>query len=347
MTQAAKVDISVVAPVYNEEESLPHLLEAVSKVMDASPWTWEILCIDDGSKDKSAQVLEELSAKYKALRPILLRRNSGQTAAMQAGFDHSTGDVVITMDADLQNDPTDIPKLIEHMQKTDADIVSGWRKDRKDNKWKNNIPSQIGNKLIGRVTGVKLHDFGCSLKAYRREVLDEVRIYGELHRFIPAVVSQYGAKVEEVVVKHHARQFGQSKYGLDKTFRVLLDLLLVKFILRYINRPIHAFGMGGLISLGMGGLICTYLTLLKLGGSDIGGRPLLILGVMLIILGVQMIGMGVLGEVMMRIYHEPQGRKQYVLKLPPMTLAKAEKVVKKPTAKKTAAKKPAAKKKTA
>lgn len=323
MPETQSIDISIVAPVYNEEESLPHLLEAVSKVMDTTPWSWEILCINDGSKDKSAEVLDKLSKKYKALRPLYLRRNSGQTAAMQAGFDHARGEVVVTMDADLQNDPTDIPKLIAHMQETGADIVSGWRKDRKDNKWKNNIPSQIGNKLIGRVTGVKLHDFGCSLKAYRKEVLDEVRIYGELHRFIPAVVSQYGAKVEEVVVKHHARQFGQSKYGLDKAFRVLLDLMLVKFILRYINRPIHVFGMGGLVCLGLGGLMGLYLTILKLSGDDIGGRPLLILTAILIITGVQMIAMGVLGEVMMRIYHEPQGRKQYVLKLAPVKLAKA------------------------
>ncbi|MDD9912357.1 MAG: glycosyltransferase family 2 protein [Alphaproteobacteria bacterium] len=308
------IDVSIVAPIYNEEDSIPHLVKKIHEVMSVSGKSWELVCVDDGSKDKSAEILAALQEDYPELSPVYFRRNYGQTAAMQAGFDHAKGDVLVTIDADLQNDPKDIPNLLEHLEKTGVDIVSGWRKNRQDAALKRNLPSKIANALIQRVTGIYLHDLGCSLKAYRREILEDVRIYGEFHRFIPIMASQNGATIDEVVVTHHARQFGQSKYGIDRTFRVVLDLILLKFLLTYMNRPMHAFGYLGLALLIPGGLLGTYLTALKILGQDIGGRPLLLLAIMLVLMGVQLIGMGVLGELMMRIYHEPHGRKQYTLK---------------------------------
>ena len=312
-------DISIIIPIYNEEETLPHLVKAVADVMNDSGYSWELICVDDGSRDGSALLLEKLKKKYKELKPLYQRRNYGQTAAMQAGFDHASGDIFVTMDGDLQNDPKDIPMLIETMEAQDADIVSGWRKNRQDDAFRNFL-SRVANRLVVKMTEVDLHDTGCSLKAYRREVMENMHIYGELHRFIPAVVSQFGAKVVEVEVAHHARQFGTSKYGnIGRMFRVILDLVLLKFLLRYINRPMHAFGMTGLTCLIPGGLLMTYLFVIKLFGADIGHRPMLTIAVMLILMGVQLIGMGVLGEILVRIYHEPEGRKQYVLRRTPKT----------------------------
>ena len=346
-------DISIIVPIYNEEESLPHLLKRVSEAMRATDFKWEIICVDDGSSDRSAEMLEELKADYPELKPLYQRRNYGQTAAMQAGFDHAEGDVFVTMDGDLQNDPADIPMMMELMEKEQADIVSGWRKKRKDDDFRNFL-SRTANKLVSKMTEVSLHDTGCSLKAYRKEVMENMRIYGELHRFIPAVVSQFGAKVVEVEVQHHARAYGSSKYGnIGRMFRVVLDLILLKFLLRYINRPMHAFGMTGLACLVPGGLLMSYLFLIKIFGADIGHRPLLFLSVMLILMGVQLIGIGVLGELLVRIYHEPEGRRQYVLRDGPR-LRKKETAVKpskssasKATTAKASAKKPAAKKTTA
>jgi glycosyltransferase involved in cell wall biosynthesis len=332
---AEKIDISVIAPVYNEEESLPHLVRRVHDVMTKMSVQWELICIDDGSRDKSAEVMASLTVDYPNFRPVYFRRNYGQTAAMQAGFDHARGEIFVTMDADLQNDPADIPLVVKHMEKTGVDIVSGWRKNRKDNALIRNLPSKIANRLIQRTTGVYLHDLGCSLKAYRADVMKDVRIYGELHRFIPIIASQYGAKIDEVVVSHHARAFGTSKYGIDRTFRVILDLILIKFLLKYLNRPMHAFGYLGMLTLTPGILLALYLTVLKLGfGGEIGQRPLLILSVMLILIGVQLIGMGVLGELLMRVYHEPHGRKQYTLRPTPPKITK-----KKATGRKTAGRK--------
>lgn len=310
-------DVSIIVPVYNEEETLPHLLSRVAEVMRATDYKWELLCIDDGSTDDSGMIMENLKKDYPEFKPLYQNRNYGQTAAMQAGFDHAEGDVFVTMDGDLQNDPSDIPMMLEVMVAENADIVSGWRKNRKDDDFRNFL-SRTANKLVAQMTDVFLHDTGCSLKAYRKEVMENMRIYGELHRFIPAVVSQFGAKVVEVEVTHHARAFGESKYGnMGRAFRVVLDLILLKFLLRYINRPMHAFGMTGLACLMPGCLIMTYMFLLKLFGADIGQRPLLVVAVMLIIMGVQLIGMGVLGELLVRIYHEPEGRKQYVLRKKP------------------------------
>lgn len=307
-------DVSIIVPIYNEEESLPHLLKAVADVMRATDKSWEILCVDDGSKDRSTEIMEELKAEYPELKALYQRRNYGQTAAMQAGFDHAEGHVFITMDGDLQNDPKDIPMMLDVMEKEDADIVSGWRKNRKDDGFRNFL-SRVANRIVCKMTEVKLHDTGCSLKAYRREVMENMRIYGELHRFIPAVVSQFGAKVVEVEVTHHAREFGVSKYGnMGRMVRVVLDLVLLKFLLKFINRPMHAFGTTGLACLIPGGMIFGYLVLIKLFGADIGHRPLLTISVMLILMGVQLVGMGILGELLVRIYHEPEGRKQYVLR---------------------------------
>ncbi len=309
-----KIDISIIVPMYNEEESLPHLIKSIQNTMKKTDLTWELLGVDDGSSDKTVEVMKKEAKKCKEFKPLYLRRNYGQTAAMQAGFDNAKGEVFITMDGDLQNDPSDIPMLLDVMKKENADIVSGWRKNRKDDAFRSFLSRQA-NKLLGHVTGVFLHDFGCSLKAYKAEVMDGVKIYGELHRFIPAIVAQNGAKVVEVEVTHHAREFGVSKYGnIGRMFRVFLDVLLLRFLLKYLHRPLHAFGMTGIVSLGFGVLLGAYLTALKIFGENIGNRPLLILAVMLIIMGVQLIGMGILGDMLMRIYHEPQGRKQYNLR---------------------------------
>lgn len=308
------LDVSVVVPLYNEEESVALLVQRVAEVMRATKKSWELVCIDDGSRDSTAAVLQELTKDYKELRVISFRRNYGQATAMQAGFDHARGEIVVTMDGDLQNDPKDIPALVKKMEETGADIVSGWRKERKDHAVKSNFPSRVANKLIAKLSGVKLHDLGCSLKAYRADLLKDLKIYGELHRFIPVVASQYGARVEEMEVSHHARQFGKSKYGIDKTIRVMLDIIQLFFFQKFLHRPLHFFGYAGLICLIPGGIFMAYLTLIKLFGADIGGRPLLMAAVMLILMGVQLLGMGVLAELLVRIYHEPGGRKQYVLR---------------------------------
>lgn len=316
----AGIDVSVVVPLYNEEQSVALLVKRVADTMRTTGKTWELVTVDDGSRDDTARLVAGLAADYPELKPVYFRRNYGQTAAMQAGFDHAQGAIVVTMDGDLQNDPADIPALVQKMEDTGADVVSGWRKHRKDAALKRNLPSKIANRLIAKVTGVHLHDYGCSLKAYRGDLLKDLRIYGELHRFIPAIAAQYGARVEEMVVSHHARQFGQSKYGIDRTIRVALDIIQVFFFQKYLHRPLHFFGYGGLLMLVPGGLLAAYLTVLKLFGENIGGRPLLLLAVMLILMGVQLLGMGLLAEILVRIYHEPGGRKQYVLRsVPPST----------------------------
>lgn len=310
-----QVDISVVVPLYNEEDNVALLVERVAAVL--RPYArkrklaWELVAVDDGSRDATAARLATLAAATPELKPVYFRRNFGQTAAMQAGFDHARGRVVVTLDGDLQNDPADIPALLAHMDATGADIVSGWRKHRKDHALWRNFPSRIANRLIGKVTGVRIHDYGCSLKAYKAEVLEDLHIYGELHRFIPALAAQGGAKVVEMEVSHHARQFGRSKYGIDRTFRVVLDLLQVFFFQKFIHRPLHAFGYAGMVSFLLGFAGGAYLTVLKLLGASIGGRPLLLLSIMLMIMGVQLVGMGLLGELLVRIYHEPKGRKVY------------------------------------
>lgn len=308
--------VSIVIPIYNEFDNLPDLAEQVEKAMAPAGVTWELLCIDDGSRDGSDRRLAELAEGRPWLKPLYLNRNYGQSTAMQAGFDAAQGEVIITLDGDLQNDPADIPRLLKELDAhPEIDILSGWRKDRQDRTLSRKIPSRIANALISKVTGVSLHDYGCSLKLYRREALENVKIYGELHRFVPALAAQFGARVMELPVNHRARTRGVSKYGIDRTIRVLLDLLWVKFLLRFIHRPMHAFGSVGAVMLLPGLLMLAYLAGLKLfAGADIGQRPLLQLGMMLTLMGAQFIGMGLLGEMLTRIYHEPAGQKQYILR---------------------------------
>ncbi len=305
--------ISIVIPVYNEEESLPHLYRALNEVLQRLPYRYEIIFVDDGSRDRSLKILEELHREDPRVVVVSFRRNFGQTAALSAGFHYATGDVVITMDADLQNDPADIPKLLDKAKH--YDIVSGWRKKRKDPFLTRRLPSMVANYLISLVTGVKLHDYGCTLKAYRKEVIKNIKLYGEMHRFIPAIASWVGATVCEVETTHHPRRFGTSKYGLSRTIRVLLDLITVKFLQSFSTRPIHAFGPPGLFMTGGGFLIALYLTYRKFFfGESIGGRPLLLLSVLLMILGVELIVMGLLGEMLTRIYHESQDKPIFVVK---------------------------------
>lgn len=305
--------LSVVIPVYNEEENIPVLHEKVRNVLQRIGEEYEIIYVDDGSTDRTLEILESLQKKDNHVVVLSLRRNFGQTAAFAAGFDFSRGDVIITMDADLQNDPEDIPRLLELIK--EYDLVSGWRKERKDPFFSRRLPSMIANWLISKVTGVRLHDYGCSLKAYRKDIVKNLRLYGEMHRFIPAVASWYGVKVAEVPVRHHPRFKGRSKYGISRTFKVLLDLVTVKFLQSFSTKPIQFFGSMGLFSSVLGFFILLYLTALKLfQGASIGGRPLLILGVLLIVVGVQFVGMGLLGEMIVRVYHESQRKPIYVLK---------------------------------
>ncbi len=316
---APELDVSIVIPIYNEYDNLPDLVEQVAQAMQTTGVNWELICVDDGSRDGSDRLLAELAQDRPWLRPLFLNRNYGQSTAMQAGFDAARGATLVTLDGDLQNDPADIPRLLKELEAhPEIDILSGWRKDRQDKTLSRKIPSHIANWLISRVTGVKLHDYGCSLKLYRREALRHVKIYGELHRFIPALAGQFGARVMELPVNHRARTRGQSKYGIDRTVRVLLDLLWVKFLLRFLHRPMHAFGGTGAAMLLVGFLILLVLSFEKLVlGENIGGRPLLLLGVMLTLMGVQFLGLGVIGEMLTRIYHEPGGGKQYVLREAP------------------------------
>lgn len=306
--------ISIVIPLYNEEGSIPSLWEQLDKAIAHYGKPAEVIIVDDGSKDRSFELLKAIAADDPRLTVIQFRRNFGQTAAFAAGFAQAKGDVVITMDADLQNDPMDIPLL---MAKVDEgyDIVSGWRKDRQDRYLDRKLPSMLANRMISNVTDVQLHDYGCSLKAYRREVLQHVHLYGELHRFIPALASQVGGSVTEVPVNHRARQYGKSKYNISRTIRVMLDLINVWFLGTYSTRPIHVFGTLGLISAGVGILFGLYLTFVKLAlGESIGNRPLLLLAVLLVVIGVQLITMGLLGEMITRTYYESQDKPIYVVR---------------------------------
>jgi glycosyltransferase involved in cell wall biosynthesis len=305
--------LSVIIPLYNEEENIPTLHEKLKESLDPLEKEYEILFIDDGSTDKTLSILEEIQAKDTRVIVLSLRRNFGQTAAFAAGFDFARGDIVVTMDGDLQNDPADIPKFLELIK--DHDLVSGWRKKRKDPFFRRRIPSLLANWLISRVTGVKLHDYGCSLKAYRRDVIKNLKLYGEMHRFIPAVASWYGVRVAEVEVAHHPRLKGSSKYGISRTIKVVLDLITVKFLQSFSTKPIQFFGPIGILCGFLGFLISLYLSIDKIiSGRNIGGRPLLLLGALLIIVGIQLIGMGLLGEMLVRVYHESQRKPIYVIK---------------------------------
>ncbi len=312
MAAESPPSLSVVVPLYNEEGSLPHLIEQLLAALRPLGRSFEIVLVDDGSRDGTAAVLQDHVERVPELVAVLLRRNYGQTAAMAAGFDASRGAVIVTLDGDLQNDPADIPLLLEQLEQGQLDLVSGWRHQRQDNRFSRLLPSLLANRLIARVTGVRLHDYGCSLKAYRREVLADMNLYGELHRFLPALAYIEGAMIGEVQVNHHPRRFVTSKYGIDRTFRVLMDLLTVWFMKRFLTRPMHVFGFAGLVSLGAGLLMALWLVGEKLVlGVDIGNRPLLLLAVLAILSGVQLFGFGLLAELQMRTYHESQGRPIY------------------------------------
>ncbi|MEH2026903.1 glycosyltransferase family 2 protein [Nostoc sp.] len=304
-------DVSVVVPIHDEVESLPLLLEAIASSLSSSQINYEIICVDDGSTDGSGDFLKEQAQIRSDLKAVILRRNYGQTAAMAAGFYYAVGKAIVTLDADLQNDPADIPMLLAKLD-DGYDLVSGWRQKRQDGAVNRLLPSKIANWLIRHTTSVNIHDYGCSLKAYRAELLADMNLYGELHRFLPALAYIEGARITEIPVRHHARRFGRSKYGIWRTFRVLMDLLTILFMKRFLTRPMHVFGLLGLISMFSGTAIGIYLTFVKLAlGEKIGNRPLLILAVLLLLTGVQLFCFGLLAELLMRTYHESQGRPIY------------------------------------
>jgi glycosyltransferase involved in cell wall biosynthesis len=314
--QAASVDLgipelSIVVPIYNEAESLPHLVNEIGKSMSAIEMSYEIICVDDGSQDDSIEILRQLTQQRSDLKAVLLRRNYGQTPAMAAGFQFAQGKAIVTLDGDLQNDPADIPLLLAKLEEG-YDMVSGWRKNRQDNTLTRLIPSKLANLLIAKVTGVRLHDYGCSLKVYRSELIADMNLYGELHRFLPALAFIEGARIAELPVRHHSRRFGKSKYGLGRTFRVLMDLLTIYFMKKFLTRPMHVFGLLGLTSLSIGTLMGLYLSFVKvILNQNIGDRPLLILAVLLVLAGVNLFSFGLLGELLMRTYHESQKRPIY------------------------------------
>ncbi|MEW6765709.1 MAG: glycosyltransferase family 2 protein [Pseudomonadota bacterium] len=317
MTAPAAHRLSLVIPMYNEQDNVLPMLERVHEVLGDYPMPWEVLLVNDGSADATLAAMREGQAKYgEHVRVVELRRNFGQTAAMQAGIDLARGDVIATLDGDLQNDPVDIPRMVNRLLDEDLDLVAGWRKNRQDAVIMRKIPSRIANKLIRNITQVQLHDYGCSLKVFRAEVVKSVRLYGEMHRFIPAWLATYTApnRIAEEVVAHHPRTRGVSKYGISRTFRVIIDLLVVYFFMRYSARPGHFFGMVGLGLGSAGGLIMAYMAVLKLFGEDIGTRPLFFAGILLILVGVQMLTTGVLAEMLSRVYFESQERKSYIVR---------------------------------
>ena len=309
-----QLELSVVIPIYNEQDNIEQLYRDLKQVLEGLAKSYEIVAVDDGSTDSSFEVLRELHRGDDLLKVVRLRRNFGQSAAFTAGFDRAVGEIIVSMDADLQFDPADISKLLDKISEG-YDIVSGWRSDRQETYLTRRLPSMAANWLISRITGVELHDYGCSLKAYRSEVIRNVRLYGELHRFIPALASSIGVHLAEVPVSHYPRRHGKSKYDLSRTLTVILDLLTVKFLLSYATRPMHVFGLLGMLSFAVGTVIAAYLSFIRLFlDSPIANRPLLLLAMLLIFVGVQLVTMGLLGELTIRTYHEAQGKKIYVIR---------------------------------
>lgn len=308
-------DLSVVVPIRNEALNVEALYTEVSTTLNAWGRPWELIVVDDGSTDDSFAMLAKIQARDPRVRVIQFRRNFGQTAAFAAGFAHARGALIVTSDGDLQNDPRDIPAMVARLEQNGCDIVCGWRKDRKDTFINRRLPSILANRLISWSTGVKLHDYGCSLKVFRAEVVKPLRLYGEMHRFLPALASEMGVRIEEHVVNHRARIHGTTKYGISRTIRVMLDLMTVKFLLSYSTRPLHVFGVAGLISGGVGFVISGWLTYLRLMGEvQLANKPLLLLGVLLIITGLQFVTFGLLAEMQVRTYHESQSKPVYVIR---------------------------------
>ena len=332
----SQLDLSIVLPVYEEEDSLTQLVGEIASVLRPEELNFEMICVDDGSKDRSYQVMRSLQGDYPELVTVKFRRNFGQSAAMQAGLDLAKGAAVAFMDADLQNDPADIPKMwsllwqgVEDIKAKEArkfkttdelwekgfDMVVGWRAKRQDRFINRRLPSIIANWMIAKVTGVQLHDNGCSLKLIRADLAKQLKIYGELHRFIPAIASWTGASIHEVKVNHRARQFGQSKYGIGRTIRVILDLIVVRFMQGFLVKPMQIFGLAGLLSASSGFLICAYLSLQKMWAQvELSDRPLLHLGVLLIFVGVQLLSLGIIADLLARTYHESQGKNAYAIR---------------------------------
>lgn len=306
--------VSFVVPIYNEEDNVRLLYQELRDVVQNAGLRAEFVFVDDGSSDATVDRLQEETKTDSRVKIILLRRNFGQTAAMSAGFDHAEGEIIISMDGDLQNDPHEAPRMIEKLEEG-YDIVAGWRKNRQDKKWSRVIPSMIANRIISKTTKVSLHDYGCSLKVFRADVIKNIKLYGEMHRFIPAVAAQLGVKICEVPVNHRARQFGTSKYGISRTIRVILDLLTVQFFLGFATRPLHLFGMLGLGSGFLGTILLLWLSFERLVmGIPLANRPILLVGVMLVLIGLQFICSGLLAEVLVRTYHESQGKKIYAVR---------------------------------
>ena len=308
-------ELSLVVPVYNEEENLPLLHEAIQQALTSIGKAWEVIFVDDGSRDKSLSVLERLVQQDpEHVRVVVFRRNFGQTAAITAGVDYALGDTIILLDADMQNDPADIPLLLAKLDEG-YDLVSGWRKDRQDNRFTRTLPSNLANGLISQVTGVHLHDYGCTLKAYRRDALEGFRLYGEMHRFIPVFAHSVGARITEIPVRHHPRKFGVAKYGLERTVKVLLDLFTVKFLLDYSHKPMRLFGGTGMLLITSSAILLFYLFFRRFfEGVAVLGSPLFQLGVMFFILGFQSILMGLIAELLARTYHESQSKTTYTVR---------------------------------
>lgn len=302
--------ISLVVPLMNEEENVKPLLERIDDAL--KDWDYEVVLVDDGSTDRTVAILRaHTTARHKV---VVFNKNYGQTTAMAAGIEQAEGRYVVTLDGDLQNDPSDIPAMISHLEDEEADVVAGVRSKRQDGVFLRKIPSKIANAMIRRLTGVYLHDYGCTLKVFKKDVAKNLGLYGELHRFIPVLAQLQGAKLAEMPVKHHPRIHGKSKYGLGRTFKVLSDLMLMVFFQKYLQRPMHLFGVGGIAIFIIGALINLYLLVLKVLGQDIWGRPLLILGVTLLLGGIQLITIGIVAELIVRTYFESQNKKTYRIK---------------------------------
>jgi glycosyltransferase involved in cell wall biosynthesis len=308
-------DISVVVPMKNEAPNVAELYRELTAAMEGIKRPYEIIAIDDGSTDETFALLARLQASDFRLRVIRFRRNFGQTAAFAAGFAHARGRYIVTMDGDLQNDPRDIPEMVKILEGRPADIVAGWRKNRKDRFFSRRLPSMVANRIISRATSVRLHDYGCSLKVFRAEIVKPMKLYGEMHRFLPAIASEFGVTIVETVVNHRPRTSGSSKYGISRTVRVILDLITVKFLISYRTRPVQIFGLWGLLMGLVGGLICAWLAYVRLfGGQAIADRPILLLGILLVFTGVQLVTLGLLAEMQARTYHESQDKPTYVIK---------------------------------
>lgn len=317
-TPDSPIYLSLVIPIFNEVDNVKPLVDEISAAFAGYDKAWEAVFVDDGSSDGTHQALAQaIKEKDGAFRVITLQRNYGQTAAMQAGFDHSQGSYIATLDGDLQNDPADIPRLVERLVHEDLDLIVGWRKDRKDDFWLRRFPSAIANRLIGNVTGVRLHDYGCSLKIYRASILKQVQLYGDMHRFIPAWMSMYTSpmRIREEAVNHRPRARGASKYGIGRTFKVLIDLISVFFFIRFLSRPGHFFGRIGLILSTLGGVMLFYLAIVKfVFGEDIGSRPMLIIAIMLVLMGVQTFSTGILSELGSRTYFASRQTRSYIVR---------------------------------